>query len=246
MTKFHGGPITPNDAAIAAWRDGHAMVSFANQQQVELAFEYAGEVAIDNGAFSLWGKGERIDVAAYLEFVARWSCHPSFAWCVIPDVIDGDEAGNLELIQRWPFAQALSVPVWHMHESLEFLDLLVGRFPRVAVGSSGEFSEPATPRWWTRIADAMDIACDANGYPKTKLHGLRQMDSTITSVIPYSSVDSCNIARNIGIDSAWGGTYTPASKELRALVLRDRIKHHASASRWAGLGGIQRNLELFG
>jgi hypothetical protein len=72
------------------------------------------------------------------------------------------------------------------------------------------------------------------------------MDNDITSSVPYSSVDSCNIARNIGIDSKWDGPYAPESKELRALILRDRIKNHAVSRRWTGLGGIQRNMELCG
>lgn len=102
MIRFHGGPITPATAAIEAWRDGAAFISFANQQQIELAFEYAALVALDNGAFSLWGKGQRIDVEAYLAFVKKWMRHPAFAWAVIPDVIDGTEAENIKLIQDWP------------------------------------------------------------------------------------------------------------------------------------------------
>ncbi len=246
MIRYHGGPITPDDAAIEAWRDGHACVSFANQQQVELAFEYAAEVFLDNGAFSLWGKGLRIDVPAYIDFVGRWKQHPAFGWCVIPDIIDGSEKENLDLIESWSLQNYISVPVWHMHESLDMLGYLVESFPRVAIGSSGDFADPGTHRWWARIAEAMAVACDEEGYPKTRLHGLRQMDNDLTSSLPYSSVDSCNIARNIGIDSAWTGRYMPASKKLRAAIMRDRIAHHATASRWAGVGSLTRNMELFG
>lgn len=246
MIRYHGGPITPDDAAIEAWRDGHACVSFANQQQVELAFEYAAELFIDNGAYSLWGKGKRVDVVAYAEFVDKWKQHPAFGWCVIPDIIDGSEDENIRLIQGWKLQNYISVPVWHMHESIDMLGWLVDDFPRVAIGSSGEFSDPASPKWWVRMAEAMEVACDHGGYPKTRLHGLRQMDNEITSSVPYSSVDSCNIARNIGIDSKWDTRYAPSSKKLRAAIMRDRIAHHATASRWTGMGGIQRNIELYG
>lgn len=244
MIKYHGGPITPDKAAIEAWRDGHAMISFANQQQVELAFEYAAEVALDNGAYSLWGKGSRVDVPAYIEFVETWRKHPAFGWCIIPDVIDGEEDENTQLIQDWPLQNYISVPVWHLHESLDKLGWLCDDFPRVAIGSSGEFSDIGTERWKTRISEAMEVCCDADGYPITRLHGLRQMDNDVTSNVPYSSVDSCNIARNIGIDSRWRGPYTPQSKEVRALVMRDRIAAHATCSRWTGSWG--RNMELFG
>lgn len=244
MIRFHGGPITPDKAAIEVWRDGAACISFANQQQIELAFEYAGQVMVDNGAFGLWGLDQRIDIPAYTDFVQQWMRHPAFGWCVIPDVIDGTEDENDDLIEKWPFPESFSVPVWHMHESLEKLKGLVEWFPRVAIGSSGEFAEIGTDSWKIRLARAMDVACDSDGYPLTKLHGLRQMDNDITSNVPYSSVDSCNIARNIGIDSKWVGPMCPASKDARALVMRDRIACHAVCRRWTGCWG--RNMELFG
>lgn len=244
MIKYHGGPITPQDAAIAAWRDGHACISYANPVQVALAFEYAADVMIDNGAFSLWGIGLKLDVDAYLAFVRTWMRHPAFGWCVIPDVIDGTEEENDALIEAWPLDLTISTPVWHMHESLEKLKVLVESFPRVAIGSSGEFAEIGTDRWKNRLARAMDITCDGDGYPITKLHGLRQMDNDITSNVPYASVDSCNIARNIGIDSKWAGPMSPPSKDTRAMVMRDRIAAHAVCSRWTKHWG--RNMELFG
>ncbi len=244
VIRYHGGPITPVKAAMEAWRDGHAMISFANPGQIATAFEYAGDVALDNGAFSLWGKGERVDVAEYRAFVDKWRRHPAFGWCVIPDIIDGTEEESDHLIHTWPLPRSISVPVWHLHESLGKLEWLVESSPRVAIGSSGEFADIGTPRWKVRIAEAMAICCDGDGYPRTKLHGLRQMDNDVTSNVPYSSVDSCNIARNIGIDSAWNGGYAPESKDLRALIMRDRIAKHAVCRRWSGCWG--RNYELFG
>ncbi len=245
MIRYHGTPITPEIAALACLKRGHAMVSFANQQQCKLAFEKAQGVALDNGAYSLWGKGERVDVPAYYEWVLKWMRHPSFEWAVIPDVIDGTEEENDDLIQGWPFTLELGVPVWHMHESMKKLQGLVEWFPRVAIGSSGDYAQIGTDRWWNRMYEAMEIACDQERMPKTKLHGLRQMDPDVFSAIPYHSVDSCNVARNIGLDDNWSGTYVPESKDTRALCVRDVNENHASAYRWAGRG-VQRNLELLG
>ena len=242
MIRYHGGPITPESAALAAWKRSHAMVSFANPQQTELAFAVADSVAIDNGAWPIFSAGNgHIDVAAYASFIESWRKHPAFDWCLIPDVIDGDEKENRTLIEEWPFAKSISVPVW---QSIDTLQWLVDEYPRVAIGSSGEFVSIGTGKWWGRISEAMGVACDSEGRPVVKLHGLRQMDPEIFSVVPYSSVDSTNVARNIGIDSAWTGSYIPKRKETRAMLLRDNIEHHASAVRWAG--PIPRNLELFG
>lgn len=244
MIRYHGGPITPESAALAAWKRSHAMISFANPQQTELAFAVADSVALDNGAWPIFAAGNgAIDVPAYLEWVKTWYRHPAFDWCLIPDIIDGDEKANDALIDSWPLDAASSVPVWHMHESLDKIKWLCADWPRVAIGSSGEFVNIGTPLWWGRISEALEAICE-DGQPKAKLHGLRQMDPEVFSVIPYSSVDSTNVARNIGIDSAWTGSYIPKRKETRAMLLRDNIENHASSARWPGY--IPRNMELFG
>jgi hypothetical protein len=246
MICYHGGPITPEPAAKAAWKNAHAMISFGNPDQVALAFEVAESVALDNGAWPIFAAGKgKIDVPAYIDWVERWRLHPSFDWCLIPDVIDGDEAENDNLISDWTLDDAISVPVWHMHESVDRLNFLADAYPRVAIGSSGEYVNIGTARWWGRISEAMQCCCNSEGHPITKLHGLRQMDPEIFSVIPYASVDSTNVARNIGIDSKWTGSYVPQRKETRAMVIRDNIQNHATSKRWPG-PGIARNLELFG
>lgn len=222
------------------------MVSFANQQQVHLAFEKAQGVALDNGAFTVWKKSEKVDVPAYTQWVMLWMRHPAFEWAIIPDVIDGTEGENDDLISQWPLAREVSVPVWHMHESIRKLGSLIESFPRVAIGSSGEFADIGTKRWWGRMHEAMEVACDGDGMPKTKLHGLRQMDPEVFSCVPYHSVDSTNCGRNIGLDERWTGPYVPPSKDVRAMVIRDICENHASAYRWCGIGGVPRNLELLG
>src|SRR5579864_1132965 len=111
MIRYHGGPITPEPAAIAAWRDGHAMISFAHPIQVSLAFAKAGSVALDNGAFSFWKANQKTDWPAYIRWVEEWRYHPAFDWCVIPDVIDGGEDENDALLESWPLPSYISVPV---------------------------------------------------------------------------------------------------------------------------------------
>lgn len=248
MIRYHGGPITPESAALAAWKRSHAMISFANPDQAELAFAVADTVAVDNGAWPIFAAGKgKIDIDEYLKWVTEWRNHPAFDWCLIPDIIDGTEEQNDALIKEWHengyCPDSISVPVWHMHESVAKLRRLCEDFPRVAVGSSREFVTIGTPRWWGRISEGMEAVC-IEGQPICKLHGLRQMDPSVFSVVPYSSVDSTNVARNIGIDSAWTGSYIPKRKETRAMLLRDNIENHPSACRWNG--PIMRNLELFG
>lgn len=250
MIHYHGGPVTPTDASIKLWTARHACVSFAHPQQVALAFEVCQSVMLDNGAFSHWKKGGEVDLLKYAEWVRQWERHPSYDFCLIPDAIDGDEQENDILIAEWRNAGmslVSGVPVWHLHESLDRLQRLVHSYRTVALGSSGEFSEVGNGPWWDRMADAMAVACDEQGRPKCRLHGLRMLSPTVFSHIPLASADSTNVARNIGIDKAWKGTYQPVTPMMRALVLAERIESHVTAARWnPDTRGTQHNLELIG
>jgi hypothetical protein len=247
MIRYHGLPMWPKEAMIRAMYGRHGMVSYERPEQIEIAAEVCQSIVLDNGAFSAWKSGEPHDFQGYQRWCAHWLKHPAVEWCVIPDVIDGSEGENDELLLAWQLPRALSVPVWHLHEDLRRLRVLSERYNRVALGSSGEYAEPGDLKWWSRMSEVMAAVCDADGLPRVKLHGLRMLDPVVFSHIPLSSADSCNVARNLGYDCRWDGPYTPRSKAVRALVLIDRIEHHASASRWNPLSaGVQQNLELFG
>ena len=198
--------------------------------------DVAQSFAVDNGAFSAWRSGAPVtDWNQFYDWVAELHRYPAFDFAVIPDVIDGDEAANDALLAEWPWRERapwVGAPVWHLHESLERLQRLALAWPRVCLGSSGEFAQIGTTRWWTRMAEAMDVVCDRDGRPVCKLHGLRMLDPEVFSRFPFASADSTNIAQNVGIDSAWRGTYTPASKESRAQVMRERIESRQSLTFW--------------
>lgn len=246
MIHYHGGPITPVDAARSIWTGRHAMISFAYPDQVALAAEVCQSFVLDNGAFSLWGKGRSVDVDAYWDWVREWCDHPGFDWCLIPDRIDGDEGDNRALVEDWSYIPRRSVPVWHLHESFDYLRWLMARFDRVALGSSGEWPNPGEPKWWDRMNEAMGVVCLSDGRPRVRLHGLRMLDPTIFSALPLASADSCNVARNIGIDQRWERGYLAGiSKGMRAQVMAHRIEQHASASTWTRRDR-QMNFELLG
>ena len=238
MIHYHGLPITPETAARAAVSGGHAFVSFRYPDQLGLVVEVCQSFAVDNGAFSAWKSGEPVtDWRRYYEWVADLHRCPAFDFAVIPDVIDGDEQANDALVAEWPWGREakskwVGAPVWHMHESIDRLRRLALEWPRVCLGSSGEFATVGDARWWNRIAQAMNAVCDKRGDPITKLHGLRMLNPDVFSRLPFASADSTNIAKNVGIDSAWRGTYTPPSKEVRAMVMRERIESHNAAAFW--------------
>lgn len=231
MIHYHGAPITPTTAAYRVWRGRHAFVSFAHPGQITLAAEVCQSFALDNGAFSVWKAGRTVDWRLYYRWVDKWKSHPGCDFAIIPDLIDGSEEDNDRLLSDWSHGQ-FGVPVWHMHESLDRLTRLCGEWPRVAIGSSGAYSVVGNSRWWDRMTEAMNVICRHNGRPTCKIHGLRMLNPSIFQYLPLGSADSTNVARNIGIDSKWSGTYQPSNKEVRALIIAERIEHWNSAGFW--------------
>lgn len=232
MIHYHGTPITPVDAAIRVLRGRHAFISYAAPETLPIAAEHCQSFALDNGAFSVWRKGNKPDWEGYYDFVFEWMRRPNFDFAIIPDVIDGDESANNALVRQWPFDKEVGVPVWHLHESLSRLRSLMGDWPRIALGSSGQYQTPNTQQWWLRMQQVMDAVCDADGYPRTKLHGLRMLHRDIISAVPLSSADSTNVTQNCGL--AWRGRYEPASKGTKAIVIAERIESVEAATCWQG------------
>lgn len=225
MIHYHGLPITPDKAALAAVQAGHAFISFAHPGQMGLAVAACQSFALDNGAFSAWKKGEPItDWESYYVFAAAGKRQPACDFAVIPDIIDGSEADNDRLVDEWPLPTWFGAPVWHLHESLERLVRLSDVFPRVCLGSSGKYAQVGTSQWWRRMHHAMRTICDDAGHPRVRLHGLRMLDPDVFRRFPFSSADSTNIGKNIGIDQRWLGTYAPPTKESRTRLMRDRIE----------------------
>lgn len=233
MIHYRGLPITPDTAAAAAITSGHAFVSVTHPHQLSLAATVCQSFALDNGAFGAWRAGRPIeDWSEFYRWAGECQRMPACDFCVIPDVIDGDERANDDLLAAWPLPRWFGAPVWHLHESLARLQTLVRDWPRVCLGSSGDYAVVGTPLWWNRMAQAMRVACDEDGYPLARLHGLRMLDPSIFSRLPLASADSTNIGRNIGIDGAWRGTYSPPTKEARARVMRERIEAHNALACW--------------
>jgi len=191
MIKYHGTPITPIDIFLQAVTNKNVLVSWANPQDVNNAFANCNKVILDNGAFTFWKKKKVIDWNDYYKWVEKYN---NREWFFIPDVIDGTEYENDELLKTNPYNDG--VPVWHIAESLDRLERLANDYPMVAFGSSGEYSELGTPQWHKRMNEAMKVVCDSEGRPKVKIHMLRCLNPRIFTQYPFYSGDSTNLARN--------------------------------------------------
>lgn len=229
MIHYHGTPCGSTREDVARFLSGrHALISFFRPEDIGIAADVCQSFCIDNGAFSAWRLGDRIDWRQYYDFCDDWHRHPAFDWAIIPDVIDGGEDENDALLDEWP-GHIDGVPVWHFHESLERLDRLCS-WPRIALGSSGQWATVGSRSWWDRMAVAMKVVC-INGRPRTKLHGLRMLDPAVFSRVPLSSADSTNAVRNSSSYSRFG-IYQPPRASTRMAIIAERIECHQSSPTW--------------
>ena len=235
MIHYHGSPITPETCAIRCYSGRHAFISWPDHRQIKLAASICQSFALDNGAFYFWKKEDPMDDwGPFYEWAGEWLTHPACDWAVIPDVIGGTEAENDALLEQWPYRMDQGVPVWHLNESVGRLIRLAKQgWPRIALGSAAEY-DVRRPRACIDRLNKVLPTISIKGRPKVKLHGLRMMNSRIVTQVPFSSVDSTNVARNIGIDKKWSGAYAPSTKEGRVDVLVERIEIHQAPSTVGG------------
>jgi len=195
MIHYHGTPITPNEILLKALRGRHFCVSYIRPDQLNMVKIIGQSLMFDNGAYSAWKTGKKLDWNKYYNFVeANLNIHTDFA--VIPDIIDGTEEDNNTIMRQWPFSKDYGAPVWHLHESYKRLHTIAYLgYRRICFGSSGEFAKISTYLWLKRIEDAFNMLCPNGGQPPVAIHMLRGL-SLSGSAFPFSSADSTNIARN--------------------------------------------------
>lgn len=221
---YHGTPITPN-ALMYELKGNCFCVSWWRPDQLEIALQVGQSVLGDNGAFSRFTAIRRALEAAKIagepmtedEFYSRlhapvdWT--PYYAWCepiiakpenwvVIPDIIDAGSQEQDRLIGEWPHGDA-GAPVWHMDEPIERLLRLCDEWPKVCIGSTGEFWE--IPRqgvvlsreypWEERMDDVFTELGRRHSKRWPWLHMLRGMQ-LVDGRWPFASVDSSDVGQN--------------------------------------------------
>lgn len=244
MIHYHGTPVGGSRQDVARFLMGrHACVPFARRDDLAVVIDVCESFIVDNSAFTFWQSGGgAVDFDAYFEWVRSIYRAPGFDWCLIPDVIDGDAEAeqNAALVHKWIrcAGRVRGVPVWHLHEPLEYLEYLVANFETVALGSSGTWRTPGAANWWVRMGEALRVACDAQGRPRCQLHGLRMLDPDIFTRVPFRSCDSTNAAVNNGALSRFG-MYVPPTAAQRAAVIAAIIEAQNSPPVWCPTNGEQ-------
>ena len=195
MIKYHGTPCSPMKVFYEAFTNKKVLIPYPRPDDLKRALEVCDSIILDNGAFSIWKKGIEVDWNKFYLWVETVVDKIDFFF--IPDVIDGTEEENNHLIADYFLrGKTKGVPIWHVNESLERLDNLMNSFDYIAIGSAGEYSQLNTPKWNSKMHEAMTVICDNKGFPKVKIHMLRCLDSRIFTKYPFYSGDSTNVAMN--------------------------------------------------
>lgn len=189
MIHYHGTPITPHGMRLRM-AGKHFCVSFANPRDADWCLAHGQSVMWDNGAFTFRKRGG-LDPVAFAKWVEPRLGHPH--WAVIPDVIDGTEQEQRDLIAGWPHPRGLSAPVWHMGLSIDWLLDLAGNWPRICFGSTQQFWEVGSDAWQRRADEAFN-AMERRGL-RPWVHMLRGL-ALAGDRWPFASADSVNVARN--------------------------------------------------
>jgi len=205
MLKYYGTPLTPLKTFNEVMLGRRCLIPYPRPQDLKRALKICEGIIIDNGAFTIWRQNGLLEKGYfewddYYDFLVDIKNDIDFFF--IPDVIDGTELENDRLIQEYQYInyhdrdEMKGVPIWHINESMERLDRLMGDFDFIAIGSAGEFAQLGTPQWEQRMDEAMRVLCDKEGYPKVKIHMLRCLDPKIFTRFPFYSGDSTALAQN--------------------------------------------------
>jgi hypothetical protein len=212
----YGLPLNPMPA-LDQLKGSSFCVSYFHRQrlgkQLDQAIGLVGDgqiLLVDNGAFSAHNEGIKVmDDPAYLDGFEAWAkdilarCPQAIA--VLPDVIGGTEEQNAALVEEWACVFdndcERCMPIWHMHESLDYLLYLCEGFGYIGIGSSGQYWKPGTPDWHARMREAIAaidawVADSEGAYVRPRIHLMRAQN--FAHLYPVDSSDSTNVARNHG------------------------------------------------
>lgn len=180
----YGLPLNPL-SALEQLKGASFCVSYATRKklnkQLDDAMRLVGEAGIlliDNGAFSMYRRGEATGFdEGYLEGFEAWAgailekCPQAIA--VVPDVIGGTEEENAELCRISQLDPDRAMGIWHLNESFDYLIWLCETYGWVGFGSAGDYWQVGTEKWHARVKAAFAAidAWEAGGEGESRRRG---------------------------------------------------------------------------
>lgn len=224
-----GTPVTPK-ALFPSLAGSSFCVSHQHPRDLERAIEFVGEdeiLVLDNGAFTHWKQGKgAIDRFKFWTWANAAQARSPEAVAVIPDVIEGSEHENL-LEMSWAIredAGALAdfpertMSIWHLNDSLEYLETQARLMNFVGFGSCAEFDvQTKKADYMARIREASDVLdqVERDFERRPWIHLMRGL-GVLGELTRFESADSTNVAVN-------HCRYKAEHGDQRAAFLKSRI-----------------------
>jgi len=189
MIHYHGTPITPR-SDLYRMAGKNFCISFIDHRDTGVCLQIGQSVMLDNGAFSLFTRGEKPQWGKFYKWIEDKVGHPH--WAVVPDVIGGEPKDNLALAKEYPHRKDCACVVWHMSEPISHMfKLLELGFTRVAFGSSDKYWQIGSDAWCRRCDEAWNALAKNGDLPW--VHMMRGL-SLGGKQWPFASADSTNVA----------------------------------------------------
>jgi hypothetical protein len=195
---YHGTPLTPQ-AQLRRMAGRNFCVPFPRPESLNICLQIGQMLMFDNGAFSVYTRGETFDVKGYYAWLEPILRPPH--WAVVPDAIGGSLEDQYRLLLTWPretFGYANCAAVFHLHMPMEHLHFLLNAYPKVCLGSSGEFWDVGSHKWRGRMDEIFNYV-EKKFTQRPWIHGLRMLGQV--DGWPLASADSTNVAQNYKRDT---------------------------------------------
>ena len=191
---FTGQPLRTSDY-LELMRGRGVMYSYlARGRGVWADLSVFGGVALDSGAFSVWSRGAKVDIAAYADYCAAHE--RELDWYANLDSIV-DWRATLRNQSALEARGLRPVPVYHLGEPWGLIEDLATSYDRVALGRGPGMKFAAI---WRALEEVFARFTDAKGAPTVEFHGFRMTDRRLLARFPFESVDSTTWLAGVAYD----------------------------------------------
>lgn len=203
---------------------------FKTRQQVAGLFEewQPENVIIDSGAFSVWSRGDEVDIDQYANFCLsmKEQFPKSNLYFVNLDVLPGkfgkrpnDQEREQSAIDGWKNMEYLEskglkvIPVFHQHEDFKWLDKLKAHTDYIGISPANDVSMDEKMNWLNKVFAHIRDTVKTHGFAVTSYKQLFNY--------PFYSVDS----------SSWTspsrfGTIPIFTDDMQMKVIKYKDKKH--------------------
>lgn len=162
------------------------------------------DIFIDSGAFSAHTKGTVINIDDYIAFIKE--NEKDITLYSNLDVIGDAEASHRNQLYMEDRG-LVPLPCFHMGEDFKYLERYVRDYDYIALGGVAQAmnNKRLLVSW---LNHCWRTICDADGYPKTRVHGFAITTLSIMFRYPWYSVDSTSWMRR----GRFGAIYVPKER----------------------------------